>query len=241
MDLADRLRALVERDFQGNVNRAAKTWDVPQPTLFRYVNGRTRAPKAEVLQKIAKFYETSVDWLLSGLGVNPLESQYPIADFRAWERLVKSLNLPEAVERLVLPLPSRIQAAHYALCKWGGFPGSEGRTVSHDPPMAVDRAASQAGAMEFEAWGVWLRGLITSYGKLAVRNKLISEVDRISIGYQPFALYLQMSGRLPAYISAIYDTEFHHPKNRFAFHFVNKPPRPPLRTGRKAPRGDAIG
>jgi hypothetical protein len=149
---------------------------------------------------------------------------------------VKSLGLPEDVQRLVLPLPSRIQAAHDALCKWGEFPGHDGQSVSYEPPAAADLAASRARAMEFEAWGVWVRGLITSYGKLAVRNKLMTDGDRLRIGYQPFALYLQMSGRLPANLSAIYDAEFHSPKNRFAVQFLNRPPKPPLRPVRQKSR-----
>jgi hypothetical protein len=228
MDLADRLRALIERDFEGNLNRAAKAWDVPQPTLYRYVNRVTDTPKAHTLQRIAKFYEGTVDWLLDGVGASPLNAEYPIAAYRVWERLVKSLGLPEEVERLVLPLPSRVQAAHSALCNWGMFPDWEWTEEAKKRAEAPREAAWRAGAMEYDAWGVWLRALIAAYGEVAVRGKLVSEVDRLRIGYQPFAMFLQMTDRLPADSRVVYDREFRPPGQHFAYHFVNLPSQPPL-------------
>ena len=226
VELADRLRSLIDRDFAGNVNRASKAWTVPQPTLHRCVNGETDAPNARTLQKIASFYGTTVEWLLDGVGVGPLALEYPFAEFRAWETLVKTLSLPESIESLVLALPGTISAANFALCEWGMF-NWRGKRVSEKRIEPALRARWEASAMELEAWTVWLRGLITSYGKLAVRNKLESEADRIRLGFQPFATYLRDAGRLSGDLELAYD-EILPPGQRQQLTLLNEPPSPPL-------------
>jgi hypothetical protein len=229
--LADRLRALIDRDFAENVNRAAKAWGVPQPTLYRYVNRVTETPKALVLQRVARFYDTTVEWLLEGTGPNPLELDYPTSDFRAWEALVKTLNLPEQVERALVPLPSRIASAHEVLCNWGLFQW-HGKRVSQERARPARHGRYLAGAMEFQAWTVWLRGLIASYGRLAVRNKLVSELDRVQLGFQAFAMYLQMSGRVTGDLGTIHDEEFRRPGQPRVAILLNDPPAPPLNAAR---------
>ncbi len=230
--LADRLGSLIARDFRGNVNQAAAAWGVPQPTLHRYVNAVTEAPKALTLQKVARFYDTSVEWLLDGVGRSPLEGDYPTPEFRAWEKLVKTLDLPESIERLMLPLPGRISSAHVVLCTWGMF-NWKGKRVPEKRAEAARLALYRAGAMESEAWAEWLRGLITSYGKRAVAEKLVSEADRLRIGFQPFAMFLQMTDRLPAELAAIYEKEFHPPGTQRGTELLNEPPIPPLNAARE--------
>jgi len=85
--------------------------------------------------------------------------------------------------------------------------------------------------MELDAWTVWLRGLITSYGKLAVRNKLESEADRIRLGFQPFATYLRDIGRLSGDLGPIYD-EIHPPGQLRRITLLNEPPIPALNAAR---------
>ncbi len=225
--LADRLKALIQRDFSGNVNRAAAAWGVPQPTLHRYVSAVTEAPKARTLQKVARYYDTSVEWLLDGVGRSPLEADYPTPEFRAWERLVESLDLPESIERLMLPLPGSVSSAHTVLCTWGMF-NWKGKKLPDKRGEAARLALYRAGAMENDAWAVWLRGLVASYGKHAVREKLVSEADRLRIGFQPFAVYLQMTDRLPANLASIYDREFHPPGQHRGTILLNEPPTPAL-------------
>ena len=229
--LSKRLRSLVDRDFSGNVNRAAKAWGVPQPTLHRYVSAVTEAPKARTLQKIADFYDTSVEWLLDGGGPGPLASPNPTPEVRAWEKLVKSLALPEDVEHVMLPLPGRVSSAHVVLCDWGLF-NWKGKRVPEKHAQMARLALYRAGAMEYEAWAGWLRGLISSYGKRAVREKFVSEGDRLRIGFQPFVMYLQTTGRLPADLGSIYDKEFHPPGHHRGTELINEPPMPPLNAAR---------
>ena len=230
LDLAARLRSLIDRDFAGNLNRAAHAWGVPQPTLRRYVSQLTEAPRARTLQKIAKFYGTTVEWLLDGVGSGPLESDYPIVEFRAWETLVEALNLPESVEPLVLALPGQISAAHGSLCEWGMF-NWRGKRVSEKRLEPALRARWLASARELEAWTVWLRGLITSYGKLAVRKKLASEIDRIRLGFQPFAMYLRDTDKLSGDLGPIY-SEIHPRGQPRQIAHLNEPPMPPLNAAR---------
>lgn len=230
MDLAGRLRSLIDEGFAGNVNRAAKAWGVPQPTLYRYVTGITEAPNARTLQRIAKFYDTTVEWLLDGVGSGPLESAYLIAELRAWETLVKTLHLSAAIEPIVVALPERISAAHRVLCDWGLF-NWRGKKVSEKRMEPALRAKWLAGALELDAWTVLLRGLITSYGRLAVRNKLESDVDRIRLGFQPFVMFARDTGRLAGDLEPIYN-EFHPPGQHPAIILFNDPPMPPLNAAR---------
>ncbi len=231
MDFAGRLAALVNRDFGGNVNRAAKAWRVPQPSLYRYVKGVTKAPRADLLQKVARFYDTRVEWLLEGTGPNPLDVDFPTTDHRAWEALVRTLRLPEQAERAVLPLPSRISAAHEVMCNWGLFP-RPGKRVSDRQAAPARHARYLAGAIEYQAWTVWLRGLIAAYGRLRVRNKLVSELDHVRLGFQPFAMYLQMSGRVVKELSKIHDEEFRREGQGAATVLLNDPASPPLNAAR---------
>ena len=230
IDLADRIQDLIKRDFAGNLNRAANAWGVPQPTLHRYVNRRTDEPRARQLQRIAKFYGTTIDWLLDGVGTGPLESPYPIVELRAWETLVKALKLPAAVEPVVLAMPGSISSAHTTLCEWGMF-NWQGKTASERKTEPAQRARWLASALELEAWTVWLRGLITSYGKAAVRNKLCSEVDRVRLGFQAFATYLRDTDRLIGDLAAAYG-EIHVSGKPRAITDLNEPQMPPLNAAR---------
>lgn len=231
MNFARRLAALVDRDFRGNVNRAAKAWGVPQPSLYRYVKQVTKAPRADLLQKVARYYDTSVEWLLEGTGLNPLDAAFPTVEQRGWEALVKTLRLPEQAERAVLPLPSRISAAHEVMCNWGLFPRG-GKRVSERQATPARHARYAATAREYEAWTVWLRGLISAYGPLRVRNKLVSELNLVRLGFQPFAMYLQMSGRMAGDLGRVHDDEFRREGQGFPTVLLNDPAAPPLNAAR---------
>jgi hypothetical protein len=203
MDLAGRLKALIDRDFDSNLNRAANTWHVPQPTLYRYVRGLTSAPRARTLRTIAKFYGTTVEWLLDGTDSGPIDVPYSIVEYRGWEALVKSLRLPAEVGVMVRGLPANVGNAHFVLCDWAMMFGKY-KSVSMKRMEPALRAKWLAGALQLESWTVWLRGLVTAYGPKAVRNKLLSELDRLRLGFQPFASYLLNDGKLPSDLATLY-------------------------------------
>ncbi|WP_107866946.1 S24 family peptidase [Agitococcus lubricus] len=66
---AHRLSENIEKLMQGggyNTNSLAPLVDIPQPTLHRLVKGTTQSPKQSHLDKIAKFFDVSIDMLVSG-------------------------------------------------------------------------------------------------------------------------------------------------------------------------------
>jgi len=63
MSLSDRIKAL--RNKKGwTTNHLAKVSGVPQPTIWRLEKGLIRNPKTNVLQRLARGLEVSVDYLL---------------------------------------------------------------------------------------------------------------------------------------------------------------------------------
>lgn len=69
LSVVDRIRGLVAD--AGSVNATALAIGLKQQTLNRIVRGEHAAPRVETLQKIAEFFDTTVDWLLTGKGRNP--------------------------------------------------------------------------------------------------------------------------------------------------------------------------
>ena len=231
MDFSGRLRFLIDRDFAGNVYRAARSWGVPQPTLHRFVEHGARRPNAGTVLKIARFYETTVEWLVEGVGPGPREAAFPIVELRGWENLVRGLALPPEAERIVLVLPGRVGVAHTVLCDWGLF-NWKGKRVSLQKQEPLLRARWMASALELEAWTIWLRAVISTYGRDAVREKLLSEMDRIRLGFQRFAIFLLNTERLPKDIASIYDREAHRPGEPAGLTLINEPAAPPLNAER---------
>ena len=54
MTLASRVQFLVDLQFKGSVNGAAKVWGIPQSKLYRIVSGETPNPHAGVLVAIVR-------------------------------------------------------------------------------------------------------------------------------------------------------------------------------------------
>lgn len=135
MSISERVKELVDLRFLGNVNAAARAWSIPQPTLRRIVAGLSERPRADVLVRIAKANETSVEWLLTGEGQAPEEdAKRPlIGSVQEWKRLVDDLVATAK------PLPNR------ATQDWGLTSEQEDaliRVSLSDLPFAVYYAAS---------------------------------------------------------------------------------------------------
>lgn len=107
-DFTSRISDLVKQS-GGSVNAAAKAIGLPQQTLDRIVRGQHRAPQVKTLQRIADFYGTTVDWLMTGRGDGPSSDQNHLED-RLWQAIAREvadedthiyavlLNLPRSVE-----------------------------------------------------------------------------------------------------------------------------------------------
>jgi transcriptional regulator with XRE-family HTH domain len=227
VDLAGRLRKLIDRDFGGSLNEAARTWRVPQPSLYRWVHGLTASPRAETLQLIAEYYRTEPRWFLTGRGPNPLEpTSYPIRYHRDWELLVDSLGLSAEARQALLLLPGSIGAADHSLRQWGLFTW-KGKLVHDRQRKVAAEAAWTAGGLELRAWTVFFDGLVRAYGREKVRRKIDSEVARLRLGYQPFALQLLNVGELPSHLDELY-RQFAPTDGPPGFTHLDDPARPPL-------------
>ena len=86
----------------GSENRAAARTGVLQSTLHRIVHGRKGRPRAarqridpEILMKIARGYNVTTDWLLSGKGRGPLE-QMSVDELK---NLTDPIGIERAIER----------------------------------------------------------------------------------------------------------------------------------------------
>jgi len=218
----------MDRDFKGKVNQAARAWEIPQPTLFRYVHRRSAALKAAHLLKVAEFYGAHVDWLLTGRGWSPLDSGSGFVVWGQWERVVEGFKLPIDVRTAMLALPNAIASGQAFLVHWG-IPAWVGPSVSEARRSRAMSAASRAQYLEMMAWTELLVGLSHAFGKARVRAKLIENVDRIRLGFQSFAMYLLDTSILPAEEVAPRFTTA-HPEGQHPRHTVllNWPPSPPL-------------
>lgn len=61
---SEHLKSLIYASGSLSVNEIANKIGMPQPTLFRLLNGKTHAPKKEVLQKIADYLGISLSVLM---------------------------------------------------------------------------------------------------------------------------------------------------------------------------------
>lgn len=115
MALSDRIRAL--REEKGwTQNHLAEVAEVPQPTIWRLERGLIRNPKMQLLTKLARALEVTVDELAGGTRQASLFDQVPPGNlahqavFRGYETLspgrrqqlldfLKFLEQQEAAER----------------------------------------------------------------------------------------------------------------------------------------------
>jgi hypothetical protein len=190
-DLASRVNALIERYFDGNVYQASRAWGVPQPTAHRLATGATRSPRAENLSRIAAYHRTSVEWLLTGEGSDPLTGEpMQLPQYHNYRELVEGLGLSPEAQWTMLSLPVSGFAAYTVLCQWGiGF----GSTLTEQPDdvQRAGRDAQRKATMYLsQAWYHFLDGLIRAYGASRVKEKLESEQWRARVGFHPVALEL---------------------------------------------------
>lgn len=226
-DLSARINALIERFFGGNRTAAARAWGVPQPTVQRMVVGDSETVRATTLDKIAKKHETSMDWLMSGRGPDPLKNEpVPYVEYTDFEQLVDSLSLSPLVRTAVLDLPKVTSHAHTVLCHWGLLAPDPPAHQPYDVMHASSNANYNAAALQYVSWAHLFDGMIKAYGRDRVRDKLESELDRIRMGFHPFPLeMLWLEEAKP--ILATVDARFEQ-RQRMSLAFYDVPTAPPL-------------
>jgi transcriptional regulator with XRE-family HTH domain len=94
-----RVKELVDTRYVGKVQRAAKAWGVPQPTLRRIYRGLNVRPSADALSRIAQATGTTVEWLLTGAGSPPRQNTDTgapvVAEAESWGKLLMTLVMSE--------------------------------------------------------------------------------------------------------------------------------------------------
>lgn len=205
--LGARVAELVDRHHGGSVNAAATHTGVPQPTLRRLVEGKTRNPHAHLLTTLAGYYDVDVGWLLTGQGRGPADDATrttPLSgEWIAWAQLVASLPLDDATREALLYLPTATVAAFYGT---GWREMVEGG--AHLPSAADARqsilALGQANGREVQAWTFLLRQLISLYGAKSVAANLTGRIDEIRLGFNPLAVHLRREGMVRTDLDAAF-------------------------------------
>jgi hypothetical protein len=188
-DFRERVQALIDRHDEGpergKISRAAASIGLKQPTLFHLLDANPerehlRSPSIETVMKIARRYNTTVEWLMDGMGPSPFDR--PIIkdpsspewdhDSRLlWQRTIDELGLSEDARAVWRAAPMAflsdvflrlVEPEVLKLSKQGGRPSGD-KLVE-----ALGRAASAT----YRGWAEWLQGWIGQFGAEAIARRL---------------------------------------------------------------------
>jgi hypothetical protein len=182
--LGSRVQRLVDEFAQGSVRGAAELWEIQRLTLLRLIKGQVRNPRGPVLERIAEACGTTVEWLRTGEGTPPIPpspTELLMTPWHGrWRRLVEELELSEEVTERVTALPGLMSRVFYVMVLAGhpvgkGIRGMEG--------------ARRAEEFEYRAWVALLTGLVDTYGKDRVREKLEAERLWLDLQFNPVAIW----------------------------------------------------
>ncbi len=180
--LKDRLRQIIDQQWQGNVAAAASEIGVPQQTMQRIAAGDTRNPRASVLARIAFHSVTTVEWLLTGTGAPPpANTPHGIPEDShsiRWRRLVGALGLSDGARRLVELLPMGPFNLAFTVEMLNDL------TEMKDPDWVRPLSASI-----HEVWADVLGELIRRNGAKIVRDRLERGTALQACGYSVFSMW----------------------------------------------------
>jgi transcriptional regulator with XRE-family HTH domain len=175
--LGERLRRLVAAVHGGNMNAAARDVGVAQPTIRRIIEGeQEKGPRADVVQSIARYYNISLDWLMSGAGDEPRilkePSILPLAEELRWRNLVSHLELPQPAAYILLAQPSR------SLGLWSLDHAPE------TPPVGTEPYKKFVAAWRYEllACITWLELLIDTVGLEGAQKFIKRNATALALG-----------------------------------------------------------
>lgn len=182
--LRKRIRTLVDARFAGSVNAAAHGWGISQPSLQRIVDGTTKLPRQSTLARIAELEVTTIEWLLTGNGADPLGGavlRHSSRESEEWEATINNLGLRAPDYEAVLFLP---RAVHDAAEQLLG-------AISRAKPDAVTRkkvggAWAKAERLACKSWNILVATLVEVYGTEAVRTAWKSARFRARLGFSDF-------------------------------------------------------
>jgi transcriptional regulator with XRE-family HTH domain len=183
--IADRLKLLIARVFDGSVNAAAAYIGMKQTTLAKIVSGEIKSPRAATLQLIAVVFDADLNWLVSGVGeLPPVLQTEPAegatAEMLRWESIVLRLarHNPELLAALI-SLPMTVRMALKTI--------EQPRTpragkISGAP--ATNEAARKAEGLEYRAWITLFEALLKQYGAERLRQILLENFPVIKAGFR---------------------------------------------------------
>ncbi len=188
--MGGRINWLVQEFAQGSVRGAAELWEIQRLTLQRLIKGQVRNPRGPVLELIAEACGTTVEWLRTGEGAPPTPpspTELLMTPWHGrWRRLVEELELSEEVAERVSALPGLMSRVFYVLVL-AGHPVGKGIRG-----MEVARRAEE---FEYRAWVALLTGLVDTYGKDRVREKLEAERLWLDLQFNPVAAWRYVQER----------------------------------------------
>jgi transcriptional regulator with XRE-family HTH domain len=89
--LQDRVRHLIQTHHEGNVREASRALAISQATLYHLLRDRPN-PRVDLLEKIARWYDVPLEWLVSGTGPAPTLNAAPQGPgWLQWRQLLGQL------------------------------------------------------------------------------------------------------------------------------------------------------
>jgi transcriptional regulator with XRE-family HTH domain len=183
LNLASRVRLLIDYFHRGSVNDAARALDIPQRTLADIASGAVETPRGEALTKIAAKFNVTLDWLLTGEGPEPdfiapmMRDTMP--EFRQLGATLGRMRLSRQLEQALYELPwSPVWAFRLVVQERHaerGFPATE--------------AAITAAALHARSWSELIGSMIDELGPDAVAKELERNYDAVRMGFGGFAYW----------------------------------------------------
>ena len=199
--LESRVRWLIDEVHHGSVNAAATAIGIPQQTLAQIASGQVRSPRAATLEQIAGFYDTSLEWLVSGKGRVP---DLPTSEQLQLARRLSALDVPPHVADALQEAADAPRIARLFLGAGGGAPAAR----------AESQAADAATRDMLLAWVHLLEELEGIVGPERLRTNLVAFADFARLGFTPLGARLLIDGELKK--GAMERAAAESPRSRYA-------------------------
>jgi hypothetical protein len=180
----------IVRHVHGSQRAAAAVWGVQRSTLVRIVAGQVSMPRGDVLERIARSAETTIDWLLTGRGPEP---EVPVSEpmfwtpaRHKWAEVVSRLELDAATHAAMIALPAATQRL------WSIDLPQKSRHQLDDEDL---EALAELETLELGLWTKCLEGLIRKRPLKAIRLALQRNRNAILLGMSRGGIHLDEMAR----------------------------------------------
>jgi hypothetical protein len=142
-------------------------------------------PRGDVLERIARGAETTIDWLLTGRGPEPRalvsEPMFWTPARRRWSELVSRLELDSPTHAAMLALPGATQRAWTIACSPEAWEEVEKNEL---------RVLAELETLELRTWIKWLEGVLRTRPATVVRLALERNRNAILLGMSGAGIHL---------------------------------------------------